>query len=326
MGVVVIAAAGVSACAMYLYLTQGDQLIEDHARLRADMLNALRWGAVVLLSWALIPLAYLSADSQPVATIIEMTTLIAALMLLPVRWFALLGGRDVKWDLRRVKVELTRMSNRIRAGAGQVQIARIRDDRGLIEGLRTPETSPLCDLMIAELEDLLSGFESWNEAGRRAIRMDELSRTLWPGAVPPPDFDPDEATFRWRLYRAFGRLMEIGVVGVSPAAREEFAGLLASLESYRRSDTGVFIDEVKKSGDSWLADPLAARPWIESYDFSVLGPDGLDNVRRIWGRDAALWGAQLEEEDLQAVEADRVRRGKTIEPAARRSSAPGLAQ
>lgn len=312
MNAVTIAAAGISACSLYLYLAQGDALAEAHAGRRADIINALRWGVVIVLGWALIPMASLPAESQRAATIVEMVVLVAALMLVPVSWFVRLAGRDVMWELRRAKVETTRMANRVRSGGAQIPVARIRDQRALIEQLRRPETAELCDLLIAELDDLLAGAESWNEAGRRTIRIDRLSRKLWPEAVPPPDFDPDEATFRWRLYRTFGRLIEIGAVDVSPATRDEFAGLLASLGSYRREDTATFIDEVRASADRWLAGSPETRPWIESYDFGVLGSDGPAAVERIWGRDAALWGARLDEDDLQALEADRVRRGKSI--------------
>jgi hypothetical protein len=34
----------------------------------------------------------------------------------------------------------------------------------------------------------------------------------------------------------------------------------------------------------------------------------LEDVKRIWSRDAVLWGAELEEEDRRALDEDRARR------------------
>jgi hypothetical protein len=126
--------------------------------------------------------------------------------------------------------------------------------------------------------------------------------------MPPPDFDPDEATFRWRMYRTFGEMMEIGVMEVSPAARDEFQQLARTLEEFQRPDTAAFISDVKVSADRWLTESAGRRPWIPAFDFSVLGPNGLDEVRQIWGRDATLWGADLAEEDRRAIEEDLSRR------------------
>jgi hypothetical protein len=317
----VIAAAGISFIALFLFLTEGDKLSEAHAGPRAHILNALRWGVVVLFSWALIPLAFVPIEQQRASTIIEICALVAALMLVPVSWFVRIAGRDARWELRRVKVETTRMANRIRNGA-TIPPARIREERVLIEKLRTIETNEMCDLLLAELDDLQTGFESWNEAGRRAIRIDELSRQYWPDAVPPPDYDPQEATFRWRLYRTFGQMMEVGVMDVSPEARDEFQGLMRSLDQFRRPDTEDFIDDVMASADRWLSRPKARSPWIGSYDFSDLGPEGLDEVKRIWGRDAALWGAELGDEDRLALAQDIARRGPSPESEAQRKLAP----
>jgi hypothetical protein len=310
----IIAAAGISAFGLFLFLTEDDLLSQAHSSWRSRVLNLVRWSLVVLMSWALIPIAFVPAEPQRAATIIELCALIGTLMLLPVSWFVRLGGRDVKWELRKVKVEATRMANRVRAGGGPIPQARIREQLAVIQRLRAPATAEFCDLLTAELDDLRTGTESWNEAGRRAIRIDEISRQLWPEAVPPPDFDPEEATFRWRLYRTFGEMMEIGVTQLSPEARDEFQRLLASLEDYRRSDTETFIDEVRVSAARWLARAKPNRPWIGSYDFTDLGPDGLDKVKRIWGRDAALWGARLEPDDRRALAADLARRTSQTEP------------
>ncbi|HEX7611878.1 MAG TPA: hypothetical protein VF371_03820, partial [Candidatus Limnocylindrales bacterium] len=60
----------------------------------------------------------------------------------------------------------------------------------------------------------------------------------------------------------------------------------------------------------WLAKSAADRAWIEGFDFSALGPNVLDEVKEIWGRDAALWGADLDDADRRAIEADVARRAQ----------------
>jgi hypothetical protein len=183
-----------------------------------------------------------------------------------------------------------------------------------VELLRTPDIAELSDLMIAELSDLLAGVESWNEAGRRSIRIDEICRELWPGEMPTPECDCDEATFRWHLYRAFGRMIDIGSLDRSRDLRRDFCGLLGSLEDYCRPDTQVFIDAVRQSAERWLAGPARGRPWIASFDFDALGPDGLDQVKRIWPRDAVMWGATLDAGDRTAIKEDLARRSAATEP------------
>jgi hypothetical protein len=130
--------------------------------------------------------------------------------------------------------------------------------------------------------------------------------------MPPPDNEPDEATFRWYLYKIFGRMMEIGAAdaadgGPSGDDLTEFRELMDSLEEYRRPDTGGFIDAVLRSTAIWLAD-TSTGPWIRSYEFEALGPSGLEEIQWIWGREAAMWGAYLDGEDLREIKRDLARR------------------
>jgi hypothetical protein len=210
--------------------------------------------------------------------------------------------------LRRAKLEVAELANQIKQGRATGTPARLKETADRILLLRTPRTAELCDLMIAELDDLIAGYESWNGGGLRSIRMDELARELWSDEMPPPDNDPGEATFRWYLYKTFGRMMEIGAGDPSPEGRGEFHRLIDSLEEYRRPDTGAFLDAVRKSADAWIRNPPAGRPWIASYDFEELGPAGLEEIRWIWGREAAMWGASLDEEDLRNLQDDLARR------------------
>ena len=318
----VIAAAGITALAVFFFLAEGDSLTESHARVRTHLLNTTRWALVIALSWVLIPVPLSQPGPQRAASVVGLAVLIGAVMLIPLRWFVRLGGRDPTWELRRAKVETAQIANRLRRDVGSIPPSRIRDVILRVELLRRPYRAELIDLMVAELRDLLAGAESWTEAGRRSIRIDELCRELWPGEMPDPEYDSDEATFRWHLYRAFGRMMEIGALDRSHGVRRDFCGLLDSLEEYCRPDTQAFIDAVRQSAQRWLAAPARGRPWIWSFDFEALGPQGLDQVKRIWPRDAVMWGATLDAGDRRAIKEDLARRSAATEPAAEPAAEP----
>ena len=305
-----IMATGISALAILLFVVESQSLSEGHARARTQLFNAGRWGFVIALSWVLIPATLSQPGPERVATILGLTVLIGALILIPVRWFIRIGGRSGYWELRRAKLEVSRLANRVKHDKASVNAARLQEAADRVRHLRTPATAQLCDLMVAELEDLLAGTESWNEGGRRSIRIDQLARDLWADEMPPPDNDPAEATFRWSMYKAFGRMMEIGATQPSPDERDDFRRLMASLESCRRPDTNALIGAVLNSAEEWLEGPAGGKPWIASYDFDELGPSGLEEIRWIWGREAAMWGAFLDEDDLREIDRDLARREK----------------
>ena len=304
----VIAATGITALVVFLFLAEWAGLTESHARHWAHILNAARWGCVIALCWALIWAAFSAPAPERTATLVGLAALTGALMLVPVRWFVRLSGRDPFWELRRIRVEVTRLTNAVRRGGGSVPPDQLRSLLDRLDRARDPATAELCNLLAAEVQDVLASSESWNEAGRRTIRIDELCRKFWPDGMPAPDFDAGEATFRWHLYRTFGQLMDAGVATSGTEEREEFARLLGSLDGFRRPDTKNLIRDIRRSGNRWLAERSSERPWIEAFDFSVLGPNGLEEVRQMWGRDAALWGAELEEEDRRTLEEDLARR------------------
>jgi len=201
MSAAIVATAGIGVLAVFFFLVESESLSDGHARVRTQVINAARWALVIALAWVLIPVAFSESGPQRATTILGMVGFVGALMLVPVRWFVRIGGRQPTWELRRVKIETTQLANRVRRDPASVDPVKLTDAIDRIVALRTLETSEFCDLIAAELQDLLRGAESWNEAGRRAVRIDELSREMWPGALPPPDHDPSEATFRWRMYR-----------------------------------------------------------------------------------------------------------------------------
>jgi hypothetical protein len=296
---------------MFFSLVEWDNLTEGHARPATQILNAARWALVIALAWVLIPLTTSAPPTERVVTLIGIAGLIGALMLIPVRWFVRIGGRDPAWELRRIRIEVTQLTNRARRDPDAIQPDRLRELIARIQRACDSETTELCDLLTAEVEDVLARRESWNEAGRRTIRMYELCRRLWPGEMPPPDFEPEEATFRWQMYRTFGQLMDDGESGPDAARRGEFGRLLDSLDAFRRPDTEEFIRDVRQSGEDWLAGQSGERTWIEAFDFSILGPNGLAEVKELWGRDAALWGAELSEDDRRLLADDLSRRART---------------
>jgi hypothetical protein len=305
----------ITALAVFFFVVEGDALTEGHARTRTQILNAARWALVIGLSWVLIPTAMSQAGPDRTTTVLGLAVLIAATILVPVRWFVQLGGRDPLWELRRIKTEVSLLANKVRLGKGAVSVARLEETIGRIGAIRTTATAELCDLLVAQVEDLIAGRESWNEAGRRSIRIDELSRNVWPHDMPPLEVDSGEATFRWGLYRLFGRMVEIGSAERTPASLLEYRNLMVSIAEFRRLDTFRFIDAVRQSADSWLANGVDGAPWIADYGLGALGPDGLDEVLKLWPRDAVMWGAHLDDDDLRALKEDMARHVEPAEPA-----------
>ena len=315
-----VAAAGITAAAVFFFLIESEGLSRIHARFRSQIYNAVRWGLVIALTWLLVPATFSQENTDRPVIVIGMIALAAALMLIPVRWLVRLGGREHNWELRSARLEVAQIANRMRRDPTAISPERIDQLMARVEGLKTPGTHELCDLLLAQLEDLRAGAESWNEAGRRSIRLQQVGRQLWPGAMPAAEFDSTEATFRWRLYRLFGCLMEIGAARRTRESLDEFELLLASLEGFERPDTKAFIDDVRRTANAWLDGDLGTGPWIDGYDFGTLGPNGPGEVKALWGRDSVLWNAQLEEEDLKALD-----REIAVRNAARAAARPGSA-
>ena len=275
----IVAAAAITALAVFSYFAEGDSLVQGHARTRTHIINTVRWAVVITLSWTLIPIALAQASAQRAEAVVGLAFLIGATILIPVRWFVRIGGREPTWELRRTKIEVALLANRVRRGTGKISPSRLQETVDRIALIGTPETAELCDLLTAQLEDLIAGRELWNEAGRRSIRIDELGRELWPTDMLAPDFASEEATFRWHLYRHFGRMMELGAEEPTHGSLREFRGLMEGLEVFRRPNTYRFLDAVCQSAYRWLTHPGDGEQWIAAYDFAALGPDGLEEIR-----------------------------------------------
>jgi hypothetical protein len=290
-------------------------MVEGHARTRTQIINTVRWVIVITLSWMLIPTALAEPSAQRAEAVVGLAALIGATILIPVKWFVRIGGLEPTWELRRTKIEVALLANRVRRGTGNISPGRLRETVDRIALIKTPETAEMCDLLTAQLEDLIAGREPWNEAGRRSIRIDELGRELWPTDMLAPDFASEEATFRWHLYRHFGRMMELGTGEPTHGSLREFRGLMEGLEAFRRPNTYRFLDAVCQSAYRWLARPKRDEPWIAGYDFAALGPDGPEEIKQLWGRDACMWGAHLDEDDRQALKEDLDRRAEAAKAA-----------
>src|ERR1035437_2816734 len=174
----IIAAAAISVLAFFFFIAEGDDLSEAHARTRAKVLNAFRWAIVIALSWLLIPSAASQTGPDRLGTVLGLALLIGATILIPVRWLVQLDGRVPVWALRRTKTEVSLLANKVRLGKGAVPVSRLEDTISHIRPSRTPSTAELCDLLASQIDDLIAGRESWNEAGRRSIRIDEISRAV----------------------------------------------------------------------------------------------------------------------------------------------------
>jgi hypothetical protein len=304
-----VAAVGITAVTVFFFLMEAEGLERIHARVTTKLLNTTRWAIVVALTWLLIPATFSQNDTDRPMIVVGMIGFAIALVFIPVRWLVRFGGRERSWELRSARIEVARLANRLRTDPETVTEDRIDELMARLRLLRSPASRELCDLLLAQLDDLCAGSEAWNEAGRRSIRLHELSRDLWPRDVPPPDHDADEATFRWRLYRLFGRLIEAGQSPRTRATRHEIEQLLAGLDEFERPDTSAFIADVRSSVCAWLKGRPKHGPWIDAFDFEALGENGPAEVRALWGRDSALWGARLDAEDLSAIELDLARRG-----------------
>src|SRR5664280_266836 len=211
MSAAIVAAAGISVLAVFFFLVESESLSDGHARVRTQVLNTARWALVIALAWVLIPGAFSESGPQRGTTILGMVALVGALMLVPVRWFVRIGGRKPTWELRRVKIETTQLANRVRRDPASVDPVKLTDAIDRIVALRTLETSEFCDLIAAELQDLLGGDEIAELGGlKRAERHDpvdrvrQLHRVHRCGVAPDPvcqlggfDLDPPELPRRF---------------------------------------------------------------------------------------------------------------------------------
>ena len=163
--------------------------------------------------------------------------------------------------------------------------------------LRTVETAELCDLLVARYNAWIEGSHRPLDQGLRSIRIYDLQRQLYGEDVRPPELDEEEATFRWRLYRVFGELVELWVAEQTPQQRSRFGKLIHALDSFRREDTVSFIEGVQSSARAWLRLHEQRAPWQAALAALAAAPAVDEARRRLWPRTSVFWGAILDEND-----------------------------
>ena len=143
MNAALIAAAGITILVVFLFVAESDSLDNGHARPRTQVLNALRWALVIVLTWLLIPAAFSQPGPQRAATTLALTVLVGALILIPLRWFVRMGGReaDVGAAPRQARRRQARQSTQARSWPRHALESR---RRSIVSGLCGPLPRPSC--------------------------------------------------------------------------------------------------------------------------------------------------------------------------------------
>lgn len=278
-----------------LFRTERMMLQEGRARSRALILDGARLTAALLMFLAL-PIA----EPRPLATI-GLGLAAFAFIAIPSSWMLAIGGLDPKWELRHLQTEAAELMTRYRSPMPPEGAAVMRRIVGDVTRLRTARTAELCDLLIARYNDWIGGSYRPRDLGLRSIRIYDLQRRLYGEEVRPPELDVEEATFRWRLYRVFGEMMELGVAEHTPDQRSRFDELIHALDSYRREDTVSFIEGLQSSARAWLQSRGHHAKWQPTLGVSD-GASAVDEARRqLWPRTSVFWGAILDENDRRKL-------------------------
>jgi hypothetical protein len=278
-----------------LFRVERKMLHERRARRRALIIDAVRLTAVGAMFLAL-PVA----EPRPLATI-GLGLAAFAFVAIPSSWMLAIGGQDQKWELKRLQEEAAGLMTSYPSPMPADGAARLRRLTREIGRLRTAETEELCRLLSERYQDWIDGSSRPLELGRRAIRIYDLQRDLYPDDVRPTELSEAEATFRWRLYRTVMAMAELGTAEQTPEQESRFRELVAALDGYRRADTSSFIGGVQTSARAWLQRTPPRNPWTPAAGLPK-GKPTIDDMRpRLWPRTSTFWGAILDEEDRLAL-------------------------
>jgi hypothetical protein len=292
----VIAIAAIVSCPGMFYIDSAE-FSRAHARRRTYLLDAARHGAVLAAVLTVVgPLGF----HRSVASF-ALAIAAAVLMLLPTRWVRRIGGVEPKWELRRLERDVAILESNYPLQKTTEGVATMKSLMSRIEGLRKAETNELCDLLLGRCHEWIEGNYSPLRLGLRSVRFHELEQVLYGDAARRPEFDAAEATFRWHLYRDFGRMMDYGLAEQSADERAVFVALTDELDDYRRPDTGMFIDAVQESARGWLASHPAELPWPPPGGIADLDPTIVDGYSELWPRTSVFWGATLDDDDRAAL-------------------------
>ena len=274
-----------------LFRSERMALQAGRARRRALILDGAGLTAALMLFVALP-----SAEPRPLATI-GFGLAAFAFIAIPTWWMLTIGGVDPKLELRRLQTDAAELMTRYRSPIPPEGTAVMRRIVADVARLRTPETAELCDLLIARYNDWIGGSGRPLDRGLRSIRVYDLQRQLYGEEVRPPELDEEEATFRWRLYRVFGELVELWVAEQTPKQRSRFGKLIHALDSFRREDTVSFIEGVQSSARAWLRLHDRQAPWQAALAAPAAAPPVGETRQRLWPRTSVFWGAILDEHD-----------------------------
>ena len=285
-----------------LFRSERMALQAGRTRRRALILDGAGLTAALMLFVALP-----SAEPRPLAPI-GFGMAAFAFMAIPTWWMLTIGGVDPKWRLRHLQTDAAELMTRYRSPMPPEGAAVMRRIIADVTRLRTAETAELCDLLIARYDDWIGGSHRPRDLGLRSIRTYDLQRRLYGEEVRPPELDEEEATFRWRLYRVFGEMMELWVAEQTPQQRSRFGKLVRALDSFRREDTVPFIEGVQSSARAWLRLHDRQAPWQAALAAQAAAPAVDEARRRLWPRTSVFWGAILDESDrseLAPIRQDR---------------------
>lgn len=283
-------------------------LLDAGARGTAVVLSGARYALAMLLFLALpfvLPYTLLTVD---------LGLFIFALIVLPTSLILRIGGYEPKVELRRVQRQAAALMAPTEAPASPAAVSAVRRLIERVNRLRDAETCELCNLLVARYTDWVEGSSRPLDLGRRSIRVYELDRELYGDEIRPPEHDQEEATFRWRLYRVFGELVDAGSAERTPQIRARFKRLLGDLDVYRRPDTAGFIDCLQTSGQAWLRSRRANAAWQPAIGIDDLAPAIQEGQRQLWPSASAFWGAILDEHDRHELAPARRERGGIDRP------------
>lgn len=276
-----------------LWLLGRSDFERNHARKRAQVLNALRYAACIALLLSLLWVVPRSPLSWAVAFVV------VVLFLFPERWLLRIGGREPKWELRALQDaagELTRSYPPPRRREFVLPMERLI---GRMKAITEPEIAEMRDLLVADFSDSLVGTHHFSDLGLRAVRIHQIEVEVFGPDARRAELDPAEATFRWHLYRTFGDMIDCGAAR-EPHYLARMTELIEELEQYRRPDTEVFVDALQSSARDWLNSETPAS-WPVDGVLS-LGPTVEESFWRLWPRKSVFWGTDLDERDAWTLQ------------------------
>jgi hypothetical protein len=283
-----------------LFAVERERLVEERARRRALVLDAGRLTAAGLMFVALW-----WAEPRPLAPI-GLGLAVLAFILVPTSWALSAGGVDPVWELRRLQSEGAELMTSFRSPMPPEGAEKMRLVIADLERATSPETAELCALLTARYQDWIAGEYRPLDLGRRVIRIYDLQRRLFGDEVRPPELSEEEATFRWRLYRVYGEMVDCAAAQQTARQRDRFARLLHELDAYRRDDTAAFIDGLRLAATVWQEAPGPKQAWRPATAVRRGAAQG-KRTAALWPRTSIFWGAILD--GVDRAELQKVTRG-----------------